>query len=73
MPKLYFKTDQGDRFEILKASHIAFKQGKQDIFCNWEAVPSIHGELDLIFAQAEAMLGRVKNLLESHTGMMTGH
>jgi hypothetical protein len=65
MSKLYFKTDQGDRFAILRGSHIAFKQaGKEDLFCAWEAVSSIHGDLGRTLAQGEEMLERVKELLE---------
>ena len=65
MSKLYFKTDRGDRFEILRGSHIAFKQhGKEDLFYAWEAIPSIHGDLDRLLAQGEEMLERMRELLE---------
>jgi hypothetical protein len=74
MSKLYFKTDQGDRFEILRGSHIAFKQhGKEDLYYPWEAFPSIHQELDRILAQGQEMLDRVKEILESHNGTATDH
>ena len=74
MPKLYFHTDQGDRFEILKGSHIAFKQdGKDDVYYPWEAFPSIHQDLDQVLAEGEAMLARVREILESHGGISTDH
>jgi len=74
MSKLYFETDQGDRFEILRGSHIAYKQhGKEDVYYAWEAFSSIHPDLDQILAQGEAMLDRMKEILESHNGIPTSH
>lgn len=74
MPKLYFHTDQGDRFEILKGSHIAFKQhDKDDVYYPWEAFPAIHQDLDQVLAEGEAMLARVREILESHGGIATDH
>jgi hypothetical protein len=68
VPKLYFETDQGGKFEILKGSHITFRQTEKEdeIFCAWETVVSIHEDLNEMLTQGEEMLKRVKQLLETH-------
>jgi hypothetical protein len=72
--KLYFETDQGDSFELLKGSHIAFKKaGKEDFLCSWGALPVIHGDLDQLLAQGQEMLERMKELLEAHTSIHADH
>ncbi len=68
MSKLHFETDQGGKFEILKGSHITFRQGGKDeeIFCAWETIVSIHEDLNEMLAQGEEMFMKVKKLLETH-------
>jgi hypothetical protein len=73
--KLYFETDQGGKFEILRGSHIAFrKTGKEDeIFCPWETVVSIHEDLDEMLAQGEEMLRKFEDLVETHPSVALAH
>jgi hypothetical protein len=66
--KLYFETEQGGKFEILKGSHLSFRQvdKKEEIFCAWETIVSIHKDLNEMLAQGEGMFRKVKELLETH-------
>lgn len=74
MSKLYFETDQGDSFELLKGSHIAFKKaGKEDFLCSWRALPVIHRDLDQLFAQGQEMFERMQELLAAHAGIHGDH
>ena len=74
MSRLYFETDQGDSFELLKGSHIAFKQvHKEDFLCPWGALPVIHGDLEQLIAQGQDMLNHMKELLEEHAGIHADH
>jgi len=67
MSKLVFTTEKGDKLEILKDSHIAFREeGKEEAFLEWEEVPSIQEALNHMLAQGKDMFLRVKELLESH-------
>lgn len=66
MSKLIFETEQGDKLEILRGSHIAFRQvGREEAFFEWETIPSIHRDLNLMLDQGEEMFRRAKELLES--------
>ena len=67
--KLVYTTEEGDKLEILRESHIAFREaGKEEAFFEWEEVPSIHEVLDHILEQGKNMFLQVKELLESRFG-----
>ena len=67
MSKIYFESGKEGKFEILKGSHVAFKDAKGKWFYwEWGEIPIVQGELDEILAHGEKMLERVNKLIKSH-------
>jgi len=67
MSKIYFESSEEAKFEILKGSHVAFKEAKGKWFYwEWNEIPTIQEELNQILAEGEEMLERVNKLIESH-------
>jgi hypothetical protein len=64
--KLSYENDQGNRFEILKDSHISVKGKKgKEFFWEWESATAVHQELEQMLAQGEKMRQRLIDLVES--------
>jgi hypothetical protein len=67
MSRIYFKSSNESKFEILKGSHVALKQAKGKwYYWDWDEIPTIQGELNQILAEGEEMLERVNKLIKSH-------
>lgn len=74
MYRIYFESNEGARFEILRGSHVTLKKAKGSWFYwEWDEIPTIQGELDQILVQGEEMFERVSDLIESHPGLTVSY
>jgi hypothetical protein len=71
--KLSYESDQGNRFEILKGSHISVKGEKgKEFFWEWESATAVHKELEQMLAQGEQILRGLRDLVESRPFIADG-
>lgn len=64
MAKLSIQTEDGREQEIVGRSYVSFKDAEGEEFVwEWEALDSIHKELEKILRNAEDIVAQVKKVL----------
>ena len=70
MSTITVKADDGRKLEISKGSHVYLKNGKgENIYWEWEAIPTIQAELNKILTMSEDMLEQVGKLISAHPNL----